>query len=175
MNKLFLSMIIVFSAATAWAASVDSLVDTGNRLWSEGKLEEAESTFREAAELDPDAALPHARLAGLLLSQQRNDEARSAYQQAIMNDPEDPALFLALAIVYLHAKSYSEAQAMVDAALALNPELEDALKLQEYVTARMTVNEAADPGDAAVPGVMPQDGIHGAGTGEGEPKETSPH
>jgi len=29
----------------------------GNKFWSEGKLAQAESTFREAIELDPGAAL----------------------------------------------------------------------------------------------------------------------
>ena len=174
MNKLIHTvLIIVFSTATAWAATVDSLIESGNRFWSEGKLEQAESTFREAIELYPEASLPHARLAGLLLSQQRNDEARSEYQQAIMNDPEDPALFLALAIVYLHAKSYSEAQAMVDAALELQPGLENALKLQEYVTARMTMNVPADSGDTLGPGAVPQDVIHG--TDPRKVKGSSPH
>jgi Tfp pilus assembly protein PilF len=143
MNKLIVAiMLSVLLAAPAGAADVDSLVEAGNQFWSEGKLEQAEATFREAIELDPEAALPHARLAGLLLSQHRNDEARTEYQNAIMNDPEDPDLFLALAIVYLHEKSYSNAQAMVDIALELEPDKENALTLQQYVAARMDRLEA---------------------------------
>ncbi|MEN8108347.1 MAG: tetratricopeptide repeat protein [Pseudomonadota bacterium] len=139
MYKLIYAVLLgVLLTATAGAVEVDSLVEAGNKLWSEGSLEQAESTFREAIKLDPGAALPHARLAGLLLNQHRNDEARTEYQNAIINDPEDPALFLALAIVYLHEKSYSEAQAMVDVALELAPEQENALKLQQYVVAKMS-------------------------------------
>jgi Tfp pilus assembly protein PilF len=163
MNRLiraaFLSVLLT---ATAGATEINSLVEAGNKFWSEGQLQQAESTFREAIRLDPEAALPHARLAGLLMSQQRNDEARSEYQQAIMNDPEDPALFLALAIVYLHEKSYSMAQSMVDAALELDPDMENALKLQLYVTSKMARLEAADTGSSDTPVAIPQDVIHGS-------------
>ena len=38
--------------ATAGAAGVDNLVEAGNRLWSEGSLEQAEMTYREAISLD---------------------------------------------------------------------------------------------------------------------------
>jgi len=157
-HVLFLAVLLV---APAGAADVESLVEAGNNYWSEGNLEQAESNFREAIALDPGAALPHARLAGLLLSQHRNDEARKEYQNAIMNDPKDPNLFLALAIVYLHEKSYSNAQAMVDIALELDPELENAVKLQQYVTTRMDTLEDTDGRASDAPLAIPQDAIHG--------------
>lgn len=162
MNKLIYVVLVgVLLTASAGATDVDSLVETGNRLWAEGKLEQAESTFREAISLDPEAALPHERLAGLLLMQNRNDEARSEYQNAIINDPQDPNLFLALAIVYLHEKSYSNAQAMVEIALELDPGRENALKLQQYVVTRMDRLEATDEDAADIPITIPQDAIHG--------------
>jgi len=49
MNKLIVAVLLaVFLAAPVVA---------GNKFWSEGKLAQAESTFREAIELDPGAAL----------------------------------------------------------------------------------------------------------------------
>lgn len=163
MNKLIVAVLLaVFLTTPVVAEDVDSLVEAGNQFWSEGELEQAESTFREAIELDPDAALPHARLAGLLLSQHRNDEARSEYQNAIMKDPQDAGLFLALAIVYLHEKSYSNAQAMVDIALELEPDSENAFKLQQYVTSRMDTLDPAAGDGSDVPLVIPQDAIHGS-------------
>ena len=163
MNKwICVVFLAVLLTAPVGAAEIDSLLEAGNKLWSEGKLEQAESTFREAIELDPGAAQPHTRLAGLLLSQHRNDEARAEYQQAIMDDPEDPELFLALAIVYLHEKSYSNAQAMVDIALGLAPEMENALKLQQYVTSRRDRLEEAAADSSGAPVARPQDGIHGS-------------
>lgn len=163
MHKLIYAVLLgVLLTATAAAADVASLVEAGNKFWSEGKLEQAESIFREAIKLDPGAAPPHARLAGLLLSQHRNDEARTEYQNAIMNDPEDPNLFLALAVVYLHEKSYSNALVMVDVALELDPDKENALKLQQYVEVKMgQLDETAiDSSDAPV--AIPQDAIHGS-------------
>jgi len=163
MNKfLYIVLMCCLIVAPAGAADVESLVESGNQYWSEGKLEQAESTFREAIELDPGGALPHARLAGLLLSQHRNDEARAEYQNAIMNDPVDPNLFLALAIVYLHEKSYSNAQAMVDIALELDPDSENAFMLQQYVTSRMDTLDTTAGSDSDVPVVIPQHAIHGS-------------
>ena len=159
-KKIHAVLLSVLLTATAGAAEVNNLVEAGNKLWSEGKLEEAESTFREAITLDSGAALPHARLAGLLLSQHRNDEARTEYQNAILNDPEDPGLFLALAIVYLHEKSYSNAQSMVDAALALDPEMENAEKLQQYMASRMEMFEEAAAASSDAPVAAPQDANH---------------
>ena len=163
MNKLIVAVILgVLLTAPAGAVDVDSLVEAGNKFWSEGELEQAEMTFREAINLDAGAALPHARLAGLLLSQHRNDEARVEYQNAIMNDPEDPNLFLALAIVYLHEKSYSNAQAMVDVALELAPDKENAIKLQQYVAIKMNSLEETAGGGSDAPLAIPQDAIHGS-------------
>ncbi len=58
MNKLIVAVLLaVFLAAPVVAEDVDSLVVAGNKFWSEGKLAQAESTFREAIELDPGTAL----------------------------------------------------------------------------------------------------------------------
>jgi Tfp pilus assembly protein PilF len=161
MNKILCSLLMCcLCVAPASAVEDSSLVDKGNQLWSEGKLEQAESMYRSAIRQDPGAALPHARLAGLLLSQHRNDEARAEYQNAIMNDPEDPNLFLALAIVYLHEKSWSNAQAMVNIALELDPHRENSLKLQQYVATRMGAQEVDNGDDAAALPAIPQDAIH---------------
>lgn len=163
MKKTLYAVLMCFLfVAPAGAADVESLIESGNKYWSEGKLDQAESTFREAIELDPGAALPHARLAGLLLSQHRNDEARIEYQNAIMNDPQDAGLFLALAIVYLHEKSYSNAQAMVDIALELEPDSENALKLQQYVTTRVDTLDTIAGDGSDVPVAIPQDAMHGS-------------
>ncbi|HYQ71823.1 MAG TPA: tetratricopeptide repeat protein [Gammaproteobacteria bacterium] len=161
-SRMHVAFTMLLLAATAGAAGVDNLVEAGNRLWTEGDLVQAEATYREAISLEPGTALPHARLAGLLLSQNRNDEARTEYQNAIMNDPEDPGLFLALAIVYLHEKSYSNARAMVDMAMELDPGKADAVKLHQYITSRMG-NQEGIPGETAeAPLVAPQDAVHGS-------------
>ncbi len=167
---LYVVLLCCLVAAPAGAAEDESLVGKGNLLWSEGRLEQAESMYRSAIRQDPDAALPHARLAALLLTENRNHEARKEYQNAIMNDPEDPDLFLALAIVYLHEKSYSNAQVMLNRALALDPGRESAMKLQQYVTARITVLDAPAGDETAAPPVMPLDASL-----DGVPREANPH
>ena len=161
MNKLICFILLgTLLTATSRAADPANPVEQGNQLWSEGKLQQAEARFREAIETEPDSALPHARLAGLLLSQHRNAEARQEYQYAIMKEPEDPQLFLALAIVYLHEKSYSNAQSMLDIAMELAPGKENVHKLQEYLTSRMENPGGVHAGDAGKPNSMPRDTVH---------------
>ncbi|MEE9493527.1 MAG: hypothetical protein V3W04_09145 [Gammaproteobacteria bacterium] len=65
-------------------------------------------------------------------------------------------------MVYLHGKSYSEAQAMVDIALELEPEMKNALKLQEYVVSKMDrLEEMKTTSPKASAAAMPQDEMHG--------------
>ncbi|MGB5260235.1 MAG: hypothetical protein WBO34_06895 [Gammaproteobacteria bacterium] len=51
---------------------------------------------------------------------------------------------------------------MVDVALELAPELEEARKLQHYVTAKLSMLEEADETDATAPMAVPRDSMHGA-------------
>jgi len=152
---LFCLMLFGFSSVPAIAASdAQSMIDAGNRQWSEGKIAEAEASFRQAIASDPDSSVAYARIASLYLIQNRADEAISNYQEAIMRDAENPHLFLALSIVYLHQGHYEMAQAMVEQALRLNPQLKDALKMQEYIQTKQqaltAVEQSAQTGNSAM-------------------------
>lgn len=159
-NLICFTLIGILLTTASRAAEPADPVEEGNQLWSEGKLQQAETRFRKAIEHEPDSALPHARLAGLLLSQHRNAEARKEYQYAIMKDPENPQLFLALAIVYLHEKSYSNAQAMLNVAMELAPEKENVHKLQEYLTLRMGNPGGVHAESTGSSKTMPRDTVH---------------
>jgi tetratricopeptide (TPR) repeat protein len=60
--------------------------------------EAALTTFQEAAQLEPQAALPQAGQAIALLALKRNDEAKSAIDAALALDPDSPEAHLANAI-----------------------------------------------------------------------------
>lgn len=148
------SLCLMTAAQASTPPYIDSdnlatLLEQGNIAWSEQKLEQAEQSFRQAIELDPDSSQAHANLAGLLQSMNRSREAVEEYQTAITLDTENPRLFVALAISYLHLRSYSMAQAMADEALRLDPEMANAKKLIEYIEARKEVIKRAADADTS--------------------------
>ena len=153
MRNLIVSILIglLFNAAVHAAATqatpqsdeVTMLLQQGNKAWSEQKMEQAEQDFRKAIELSPDSAQAHAILAGLLQTMNRGTEAIDEYQTAITLDPENPRLFVALAISYLHQQRYGMAQAVANEALRLDPEMENAKKLVEYIEAKEDVLKRA--------------------------------
>ncbi len=126
------------------APDLQSLIATGNLQWQKGELAEAEASFRRAMDLAPASASAYARLGSLYLTQNRTGEAITIYQEAIMRDAENPRLFLALSIAYLHQSHYAMAQAMVEQALSLDPQLKDALKMQQYIQTKQQVLSVAE-------------------------------
>jgi tetratricopeptide (TPR) repeat protein len=108
----------------------NNALNAGNVAWAKGDTVEAEKQFKAAIVANPAEAKPYARLAALLLTQNKNNAD----------------LFSALAVVYVHQQAYSMAQAMIHHALKLNPELASAQKMQQYLAKKMKVlNESENP------------------------------
>ena len=145
----------------AQSDEVTTLLQQGNKAWSEQNMEQAEKDFRKAIELDPDSAQAHAVLAGFLQTMNRGTEAIEEYQTAITLDSENPKLFVALAISYLHQQKYGMAQAVANEALRLDPEMANAKKLVEYIDAKEEVLkrassvEISDQAPSVPAGTMP--------------------
>jgi tetratricopeptide (TPR) repeat protein len=59
----------------------------GTSLMQLGRLEEAEAALKEAARLDPGAAMPHRTLGALWAHSRRYEEAARAFERAISLDP----------------------------------------------------------------------------------------
>ena len=163
----FLLFLLVLFNCTACGESDDTLnmqsrvqsqLDKGSKLWSEKKLNLAETEFRDAIKKHPKSAKARARLAGFLLTQNKTADAIPAYQEAITLDPENPKLFAALSIAYLHQSKYGMAKAMADQALQLDPELKQAQKLNEYIEKKQQVLEQANRVSADTS--KPDDAVH---------------
>jgi Tfp pilus assembly protein PilF len=138
-------------------------LDRGSKYWAENKLDLAEAEFRKAIEEHPESARAHARLAGLLLTQNKTTEAIPVYQDAITLDPQNPRLFAALSIAYLHQQKFSMAKTMADQALKLDPTMKPAKKLNQYIETKERIIEQAGKADAnaLIPGtVKPNDAMH---------------
>lgn len=136
-KKYFLTALLsLVLCGTLQASNNGDLINLGENLWSQGKLSEAESAFKNALSEAPDSSAAHQRLASLYLTMNKTKEAISEYQNAITLDSENPDLFIGIAIAYLHSRYYNMAQAMVMQAIELNPELAQAQKLKTYIDAK---------------------------------------
>jgi len=71
------------TALTRWPASLNARMGLGNSYYAMGDFKKAEQAFREATELDPQAAAPYNNLAYALLEQGRKQEALAAAQHAV--------------------------------------------------------------------------------------------
>ena len=151
--------VLASSPQAAQSDEVTMLLQQGNKAWSEQNMEQAEQDFRKAIELNPDSSQAHAVLAGLLQTMNRGTEAIDEYQTAITLDPENPRLFVALAISYLHQQRYSMAQAVANEALRLDPEMENAKKLVEYIEAKEEVLTRASSADLSGQGPAASEGL----------------
>lgn len=129
-----IASLIIFTSLQA--STLNQLITEGNTLWSQGKLDEAEEQFLKALKIDPESSLAHTRLANFYLTQNKIPEAIEEFQNAITSDPENASLFVGIAIAYLHQKYYQMAESMVNHAIQLNPELENAQKLKTYIDAK---------------------------------------
>jgi tetratricopeptide (TPR) repeat protein len=71
------------TALTRWPASLNARMGLGNSYYALGDLKEAESAFREATQLHPQAAPAYNNLAYVLLEQGRKQDALAAAQKAV--------------------------------------------------------------------------------------------
>jgi Tfp pilus assembly protein PilF len=150
MKHLIATLIAVFVAFSAAQATTSTeLIDSGNNYWSQGKLAEAETAFKQALEINPESSQASERLASLYLTQNKTGAAITAYQDAITLDPENARLFIGIAIAYLHQRYYQMAESMVSHAIELDPDLENAQKLKQYLDAKKQVNSSEPDSEAA--------------------------
>jgi tetratricopeptide (TPR) repeat protein len=145
MYKLFLALFCgLLLMSSAEAASTEDYINAGNNFWSEAKLDKAEIEFKKAIDSSPDSSFAHERLANLYLTMNKSADAVEEFQHAIMLDAENPKLFIGISIAYLHQKYYQMAQAMASRALELDPDLQNAQKLKQYIDAKQNLVSQAN-------------------------------
>ncbi len=95
----------------------------GNVLWQQGKLEEAEASYRRALDLHPNLASAHNNLGTVLLERNKLDEAVASYRQALIIEPDYADALNNLGAVLCRRGALDEGEARIQRALALKPEL----------------------------------------------------
>lgn len=140
------------------ARDFKALFDLGNLQDAQGRVAEAEGSFRRALELDPANASAHNNHANALAKLGRLAEAEAAYRRAIALQPAFPEAYSNLANALYQLRRHAEAESAARRAIELRPEFHSAcnnLGLSLQALGRTAEAEAAyrralqlKPGDA---------------------------
>lgn len=121
---------LIIGAACSLAVGAESPADLlakADRLWAEGKLDQAQQGFEAAARLEPVSAATLLRLAGFQLGRQKVSESIATYQKAISLDPKNSAAWIGLGLAYLHRSAPELARAAFDEAIRVDPSRKEKL------------------------------------------------
>jgi tetratricopeptide (TPR) repeat protein len=110
-----------------------------------GRLQEAESSLRQAISLNPDYPEPHGNLGMALKSLGRLDEAAAALRRAIALRPRWPEVLSKLGITLYEMGRLEEAEPVLHQAIALKPGFAEA---QAYLA--MTLKKLRRPDEAEI-------------------------
>jgi tetratricopeptide (TPR) repeat protein len=106
----------------------------GETLYSQGMTAEAEKMFLNALSLTPKLQKPYHMLGTIYYSGKEFSKAEQIYRQLALYFPDDSMGYFALAVIYADQRNWIQALEMVDKALSLDPKMEDALKLQDFLS-----------------------------------------
>ena len=101
----------------------------------DNRVDDAESEFRKAIELDPSDATAYEHLARLFARSNRLDEAVVTYQDAIKRRPEDPNLHQFLALLYQFGGAEKQAIEHYEEAIKYGPHLASSKNNLAYIYA----------------------------------------
>ncbi len=136
---------------TQHLSSADALRDAGNRLLAEGRLREAEASYRRAIEADPGAAVSHVNLGFVLDELGHRDEAVQVLERAVALDERQADAWFLLGRIAATQRRNDDAVAALTRAVACNPGLRVAQQL--LVRTLMVCGRTDDAGDAAIAGL----------------------
>ena len=102
------------------------MIDEGNALEEQGRIDEAMARYDAAVQADPQCARAHLNRGNILLARAEVDEARNAYQLAIACDPHYAAAHFNLGNLNYRAREFEHALRNYQAAIDIRPEFADA-------------------------------------------------
>lgn len=119
-------------------------VNLGLMYFLNGRLEEAEATYRQALALNPRERVAYNNLGNVYVRQGRWAEAEQAYQQEMTAHPESPRAYVNLGNLYLRQDRLDEAARLWIKALQLTPDhLQAHQNLAAYYVQRQQFERAA--------------------------------
>jgi tetratricopeptide (TPR) repeat protein len=109
-----------------------------------GRLDEAESLFKRAAELAPDYLPAHLRTADVLLKTNQQEEARRMYENVLARFGEQPYALLGLSRVAIVRDEWDKAETLLQRAIAADANFVGGLSLLAAVYEHVGRKEDAD-------------------------------
>jgi tetratricopeptide (TPR) repeat protein/2-polyprenyl-3-methyl-5-hydroxy-6-metoxy-1,4-benzoquinol methylase len=103
-----------------------AMIDEGNALEEQGRIDEAMARYDAAVQADPQCARAHLNRGNILLARAEIDEARRAYQLAITCDPHYAAAHFNLGNLNYRAREFEDALRNYQVAVGIKPEFADA-------------------------------------------------
>ena len=103
------------------AATATTAIEQGNRLWEEGKLEEAQVRFEEAVKADSKSIDAKMKLAGIQLTRLSYSGAILTYRDVLAIDPKNAKAWMGMGMCYLHSGSREMARSAFEEALRADP------------------------------------------------------
>ena len=127
------TLIAATLAAGSALAAADSkvgsneLIQQGDALTAQGRIQEAETFYRQAVEAAPDHGPAYFKLAGNAIVQGRYADGVKSYQRFISLDGSDAKAFIGMGAAYVHMGRYQLAKAAFEEALRMDPARKEAL------------------------------------------------
>lgn len=105
--------------------SADDFIAAGDSAIPAQKLDEAEGDYKQAIDLAPNDAHPHAALGNLYLLEHKQAAAQAEFMRVLELDPKNSAAHMALGNLYSDEAQYPMAEAQYRAALAIDASRSD--------------------------------------------------
>lgn len=114
------------NSITASRHAAVAMIDEGNALEEQGRVDDAMACYDAAVEADPQCARAHLNRGNILLDRAQLDEARSAYEMAIACEPHYAAAHFNLGNLNCRAGELERALQNYHAAISIRPDFADA-------------------------------------------------
>jgi cytochrome c-type biogenesis protein CcmH/NrfG len=118
---LALMLSLPLAATAGEVARAQLLIEQGDRLWAESRIDDARGKFEQAVADAPQSAEARMKLAGLQLASGHYAEAKQGYQTAISLSGRNAKAWIGLGLAYLHAGDKELARAAFDEAIQIEP------------------------------------------------------
>ena len=118
---LLAGLMVAACSAGAIAETAGQSIVTADRLWTEGKLDDAQKAFEAAVAAEPASAEIRLRLAGFQLSRQQTTACITNYQKVISQEPKNSKAWIGLGMAYLHSSRAPLARAAFEEAVRVDP------------------------------------------------------
>jgi spermidine synthase len=105
----------------------------GEALYDQGLVSEAENLFVRALDLNPKLRRAYHLLGAAYYNRKEFAKSKQVFSLLAQNFPDDPIGYYGQAVICTELHDWSEARELVDKTLSIDPGLEDAIKLRDYL------------------------------------------